>query len=84
MTDYTNLIGWNDPEIIMAAGPAPDAVRALLRAHSQPEPTDQAIYQWASRKRIPDKWRPAVVYALMRENKLPLAKLFRRRKPLAQ
>lgn len=78
-------IQWNDTAILAAAGETPDAVQAILARHNQPVPTAVAVYQWTSRRNIPNLWRPRLIYAVLRENKLPIAKLFRlgneRRRP---
>lgn len=71
-------VAWNDPLFVSRAGTAPEAVRALLRKHGQPVPSADSIYQWPSRGYIPDRHRPGLIYALMRENNLKLTELFRR------
>lgn len=74
-------VHWNDPKILDAAGRSPDAVRALLSQFDQPAPTDWAVYQWASRGKIPNHWRAALVYALLATKRIGLADLFRRGAP---
>jgi hypothetical protein len=71
-------VNWNDPVLIEAAGRSPDAIRALLRKYGQPAPTVESIYQWPSRGHVPAQWRPGLVYALLRENRIKVQQLFRR------
>lgn len=71
------FIAWNDPAILKAAGETPQLIRELLARHKQPLPTDWQVYQWSSRKRISHRWRPRAVYALLREGKIEIGKLFR-------
>lgn len=73
----TRPIAWNDIAILDATGRKPEQIRDLLTRHGQPKPTDMAIYQWVSRKSIPDMWRSRIIYALLRENRLNLAVVFR-------
>jgi len=71
------IIAWNDPAILKAAGTSPDAIRQHFAKTGQPLPTDWAVYQWSSRRRIPDRWRAALVYALMNTNRITPRDLFR-------
>lgn len=75
--DTTDAIAWNDAAIMAAAGESPESVRAILVRHKQPAPTDYAVYQWSSRRLIPNQWRPRLVYALLRENRIDVGQLFR-------
>lgn len=70
-------IAWDDRAILTAAGERPEPVRKLLAMHSQSVPSEMAVYQWWSRMRIPDTWRPRLVYALLREKKIHAGELFR-------
>lgn len=76
--DPKSAVHWNDPAILAAAGTAPEVVANLMSRHGQGVPTEYAVYQWASRNKIPDKWRSRLVYCLLREDKIKLAALFRR------
>lgn len=69
-------IVWNDKEILKASGGSPESVQKLMDEINQPRPSTWAVYQWASRKRIPDLWRPRLVYALMRRNHITVNQLF--------
>lgn len=69
-------VTWNDAKLIAAAGGNPESIKALLLAERQPVPTDLAIYQWVSRSAIANKWRPRLVYALLRAGKVTLADVF--------
>lgn len=71
-------LAWNDPAIIAAIGPNIMAIRDALKGMGQPVPSEWAVYQWTSRRRIPDRWRPAVVYWLLSQQKITVADLFRR------
>lgn len=68
---------WNDAAILEAMGRSPELAKDLLRRNGQPLPSDQAVYQWVSRKRLPDRWRPKIIYALMREQKIDVGRLFK-------
>jgi len=68
---------WNDPNILDAAGGSPAAIRHLLRLHGQGDPSTLAVYQWSSRRKIPDRWRPRLVYCLLHDGLISTAKLFR-------
>lgn len=70
-------VHWNDPKILTAAGTSPEAVRSLLTKHNQGDPSPYAVYQWTSRRKIPDAWRVKLAYCLLRENKITLADMFR-------
>lgn len=69
-------INFHDTEILRIAGGLPAPITALLRKHNLQVPTDWAVYQWCSRKRIPDKWRASLIYALMVERRLTVEQLF--------
>lgn len=69
---------WNDPVILDAAGLKPEQVQELLVRNGQPKPTQYAVYQWASRKRIPNLWRARAIYCLLRERKLDIALMFKK------
>jgi hypothetical protein len=70
-------IYWDDVAILRAAGGAPEPIRALLRDQRQPLPTEMAIYQWVSRGRIANEFRPRLVYALLRAGKITFKDLFK-------
>lgn len=70
-------VSWNDMAILEAAGKSPESVSALLARNEQPAPSDWAVYQWWSRRKIPDMWRPRVLFALLREDRITVSKLFR-------
>lgn len=74
-------VEFNDMAILSASGDNPAAVRALLTRHRQPAPSEWAIYQWKSRKRITNVWRAPLIFALMSEGKINPAQLFRRGTP---
>lgn len=86
MADNTTPAGaalhvhWNDVKILDAAGANPEAVFQLLERHGQNEgvrPTPPAVYQWVSRRKIPDHWRARLVYALLAEQRIGPQHLFR-------
>jgi len=70
-------VGWDDEAVLAAAGKNPEEMRKLLREAKQPLPTPTAIYQWYSRRKISGIWRPRVVYALLRTQRIKLGELFR-------
>lgn len=67
---------WNDACILARAGRSPEGVRSLMEQYNQPLPTQTAVYQWVSRGIIPDRWRPALVYALLASNRITMDDLF--------
>lgn len=71
-------IEWNDAEILAKFNNNPPVVQSRLQALGLRTPTSMAIYQWVSRKRIPDRWRPTLVYVLKRDGDLPDNLLFKR------
>lgn len=81
----TTAVYWNDPAILDAITYAYPGVHihtatvALLSAHRQgdPAPSLDAVYQWVSRKRIPDRWRVRLIYALLSAQAITPGKLFR-------
>lgn len=86
MSENTGFhVHWNDTKILEAAGRNPETVFNVLDRHGQthadadgiPQPTPDAVYQWASRRKIPDFWRPRIVYVLLAENRLQTSELFR-------
>lgn len=76
-----NHIVWRDEEILRRAGGTPRSVQALLSKYSLPLPTPWAIYQMVSRKNIPDRWRAAIIYALLADRAIAPNDLFRRAEP---
>lgn len=77
-------VHWNDSKILEAAGRNPETVFNMLNRHGQThaadgvaQPTPDAVYQWVSRRKIPDFWRPRLVYVLLAENRLQTSELFR-------
>lgn len=86
MSDNNELhVHWNDSKILEAAGRNPETVFTLLDRHGQThadadgiaQPTPDAVYQWVSRRKIPDHWRPRIVYVLLAEQRLQMSQLFR-------
>lgn len=73
-------IVFHDSEILRVAGNLPAPIIALYRKHNLPEPVPGAVYQWVSRKNIPDKWRAALIYALMAEGRISVNQIFCRTK----
>lgn len=83
-------LAWNDGEILSLAatanGKAPKLrtkahaleILALFKRHALAAPTDWAALQWVRRNDIPDRWRATLVYMLMRDNLIPVNRLFRR------
>lgn len=71
------LVCWDDPTILRKAGNSPEGVRNLLARYGQEQPTALAVYQWVSRRSIPNKWRAALVYALLAEQRASTMDLFR-------
>lgn len=84
-TTPTKDIQWDDRALLEAAGTRPGPVQQLLQRHGQKVPSDFAVYQWHSRGAIPNQWRPRLLYALLREQKITPARFFRvgsgRRRP---
>lgn len=78
-------VHWHDENIIEAAGRSPEAVRSTLERHGQTEvqpdgtaaPTPDAVYQWSSRRKVPDYWRARLIYCLLADRKLDTSKIFR-------
>jgi hypothetical protein len=70
-------VHWNDPAILLAAGNAPEPIKRLLAQYEQPVPSDLAIYQWISRRRITHVWRAPLLFALLADGKIKTDKLFR-------
>ena len=68
---------WNDEAIMEAAGRSPENVSALLARNEQALPSEWAVYQWWSRKKIPDDWRARVLFSLLREKRIVAARMFR-------
>ena len=79
MADKTDrpTIHWDDEAILTAAGTTPNSVRRLLRRHAQTLPTDGAVYQWASRKWLPNGFRAILTYCLLAESKIAPHKMYR-------
>ena len=71
-------VHWNDYRILEAAGLTPEPVRLLLAQYQQPLPSYGAIYQWASRRKIPDRWRAPIIYCRRADERLGPRELFRR------
>ena len=69
-------VAFNDDAILKAVGQSPDAIRRNLRRYRQAgldEPTPMTIYQWVSRRRISERWRPRLLYCALRSGKLTMA-----------
>ena len=77
MNENPNAVHWNDPLILEKAGGQPVGVVAMLERNGQGRPSDHAVYQWVSRRHIPDRWRTPLIYCLLLENKAKLGELFR-------
>ena len=80
MTNYTEQpvhpVTFDDAAILRAVGASPDAIRRNLRLYHQAgleEPTSMTIYQWVSRGRISERWRPRLLYCALRSGKLSMA-----------
>jgi hypothetical protein len=71
-------IAWNDKTILEAFQSNPRVVQDELRKLGLKVPTSTAVYQWVSRGRIPDRWRPTLIYVLMRDGKITVRDLFKR------
>lgn len=81
---------WNDGEILERASTAngkqptlgtavhAKEIIALFTRHALDAPTYWAVLQWVRRKEIPDRWRPTVVYMLMRDQLILSNRLFRK------
>lgn len=88
--DILPALAWNDGELLAQAakanGKAPPLrtkahsaeVIALFQRHNLCPPTAWAALQWVRRNEIPDRWRATLVYMLMRDNLVPINRLFRR------
>jgi hypothetical protein len=71
---------FDDPAILTAVGKSPDAIRRNLRLYRQAgldEPTPMTIYQWVSRGRISERWRPRLLYCALRSGKLTMTQALR-------
>jgi hypothetical protein len=69
-------VAFDDRAIIKALGSSPEAIRRNLRLYNQTDlqqPTDMTIYQWVSRGKIADRWRPRLLYCALRSGKLSMA-----------
>lgn len=67
---------FDDGAILQALGNKPEAIRRNLRLFRQTDlsqPTAMTIYQWVSRGRIAEKWRPRLLYCALRSGKLTMA-----------
>jgi hypothetical protein len=71
-------IEWNDAAIMTGFQNSPHVVRGHVSNLGLNPPTVLAIYQWVSRGRIPERWRPLLIYVLLREQKLSINEMFRR------
>jgi hypothetical protein len=69
-------VQWDDEKILVAAGKSPEAVRAILAQYDQATPSVWAVYQWWSRKLIPNDWRAALIYAVLASDKIDVSDLF--------
>lgn len=76
-------VEFHDTALLDAAGRNPEAIQNLLMKWGQPFPSTAAIYQWSSRGKITNRWRAALLYALLSEGKVKLSSLFKRGKPAA-
>lgn len=87
--DATPKVKWHDQEILSRAGIAPDPspvsdadqARTLIKLFAdadQPTPTLHAVMAWARRGAIPDRWRAALVYLMIREKLILPSQLFQR------
>ena len=71
---------FDDAAILSAIGSSPEAIRRSLRLYRQAgldEPSHMTIYQWISRKRIAERWRPRLLYCALRSGKLTMAQALR-------
>ena len=67
---------FDDNAILHALGTSPEAIRRNLRLYRQTDlqsPSAMTIYQWVSRGRIAEKWRPRLLYCALRSGKLTMA-----------
>lgn len=68
---------FDDNAILRAVGKSPAAIRRNLMLYRQTDltagPSDMTIYQWVSRGRISDRWRPRLLYCALRLGKLTMA-----------
>lgn len=74
------FVGWDDVAVLKALGWTPQAVRRVLISQKQgtaTEPSDWAIYQWTSRRKIASAWRPRLLYCALRLNRIDLAQAFK-------
>ena len=69
-------IVFHDAEILRIAGNLPAPIISLFTKYNLPAPVAGAVYQWVSRKNIPDKWRAALIYALLAEGRISVNQLF--------
>lgn len=72
----TSQIVFHDAEILRIAGNLPAPIISLFDKYRLPSPSVTAVYQWVSRKNIPDKWRAALIYALMSEGRISVNQIF--------
>lgn len=75
--DENTIVHWDDEAILTAAGTKPAAVKKLLTRHDQPLPSDDAVYQWASRRWLPNEFRAILSYCLLADGKIQPSELFR-------
>ncbi|MBN9348270.1 MAG: hypothetical protein J0I48_19080 [Devosia sp.] len=83
-TNETRPVAWDDEAILKALGWTPAPIRKALTLHRQAkpgEPSDWAIYQWTSRKKIAAEWRPRLLYCALRMDRMTLQEALRVEKP---
>ena len=72
---------WNDGALLDACGNNIRRIAYTLeKCGVSPRPTANAMYKWISQREIPDRWRPAMVYALLKDGKVATNHLFKRGK----
>lgn len=68
---------FDDSAILRAVGKSPAAIRRNLMLYRQTDltggPSDMTIYQWVSRGKISERWRPRLLYVALRLGKLTMA-----------
>ena len=71
-------VAWADSAVLAELNFSAHEILSILDKHGLPVPSLMAAYQWTSRGVIGSRWRPMIVYALQRDQRIKVGDLFRR------